>query len=382
MRRISFIFAVCCISFLVAPFSAYSAAVLPVVTGYSKQAEKILPSVVGVFVAGNTANVSENEKLLPSLQNTLVGRLPDDFLADLSAIGSGVIVSKDGDVLTNAHVIEGSDEVMVMLDNGKNYTAKVVGRDAETDIALLKLQNSPELKFVSFGNSDKTKVGDVVLAAGNPYGLGNSLSFGIISARFRDVYIGAYDDFLQTDVAINKGSSGGPLFNDKPELIGLNTAILSQDGNASGISFAIPSKVVKSVYDELKKNGKVKRGKIGVKVQPLSNEFAEFLGLNSAAGALISYVEPDGAAARVGIEAGDVILKFGGVKIENMRQFPKLVASAEVGSLVDVVLWCEGQEITLKVKIEEMDGSETVRGNNDNGGNNKLLRLEDGDYEN
>jgi len=156
----------------------------------------------------------------------------------------------------------------------------------------------------------------------------------------------------------------------------LNTAILSQDGNASGISFAIPSKTVKSVYNELKKNGKVKRGKIGVKVQPLSNEFARFLGLSSSAGALISYVEPDGAAARIGIEAGDVILKFGGVKVENMRQFPKLVASAKIGSLVEVVLWCEGQEITLKIKIEEMDDSETLRGNNN------LLHLEDGDYEN
>jgi len=376
MKRIILIFSACFMYCFIVPFVSYSAPSVPAVTGYSKQAEKIMPSVVGVFVAGETVIVSENERLLPSLQNTLVGKLPDDFLADLSAIGSGVIVSKDGDILTNAHVVEGAAEVMVMLDNGKNYVAKVVGKDAETDIALLKVQNSPELKAVTFGNSDKVKVGDIALAVGNPYGLGNSLSSGIVSARFRDVYIGAYDDFLQTDVAINKGSSGGPLFNDKPELIGLNTAILSQDGNASGISFAIPSKTVKSVYNELKKNGKVKRGKIGVKVQPLSNEFARFLGLSSSAGALISYVEPDGAAARIGIEAGDVILKFGGVKVENMRQFPKLVASAKIGSLVEVVLWCEGQEITLKIKIEEMDDSETLRGNNN------LLHLEDGDYEN
>lgn len=364
-----------CFTYVFAAFSSLCpASAASSNTGYSKQAEKILPAVVSVFVAGD-ALVSEDERLLPPLQNNLVGKLPDDFLANISALGSGFIVSKDGDVLTNAHVVDNADEIMVMLNDGKVYAAKLTGKDAETDIALLKIQNAPSLKAVTFGDSDKTRVGDIVLAVGNPYGLGNSLSSGIVSARFRDMYIGAYDDFLQTDVAINKGSSGGPLFNDKTELIGLNTAILSQDGNASGISFAIPSKTVNSVYKELKSYGKVKRGKIGVKVQPLSNEFARFLGLNSTAGALISSVEPDGSAARIGIEAGDVILKFGGAKIENMRQFPKLVSSAQVGSLVEIVLWCEGQEITLKIKIEEMDSSETVRNRSN------ILHLDDDAYE-
>ena len=334
-------------------FGAYSAD-----KGFSRQAEKILPTVVSVFVSGDTTLVSDNERPLPSLQNNMVGRIPDDFLTDLSAIGSGFIVSKEGEVLTNAHVIEGASDVMVMTNNGKYYTAQIVGKDNETDIALLKIQNAPKLKEVVFGDSDKIKVGDIALAVGNPYGVGNSMSAGIISARSRDIYAGPYDDFLQTDVAINRGSSGGPLFNVNMELIGLNTAILSQDGNTSGIGFAIPSNTVKSVYADLKKYGKVKRGKIGVKVQPLSYEFARFLGLNSSAGALISSVEPNGPASRIGIEAGDVILKFDGVKIDNMRQFPKLVSSAKIGSVVELVLWCEGQEITLKITIEEMDADD------------------------
>ncbi len=326
--------------------------------GYSKQAEQILPTVVSIFVSGNHTSSSGDEHLLPSLQNTLVGRLPDDFLANLSSLGSGFIVSKDGDILTNAHVIEGAGEIMVMLDSGKNYSAKLIGKDLETDIALLKLQQAPQdLKAVTFGDSEKSRVGDIVLAVGNPYGLGNSMSVGIISARFRDIYIGDYDDFLQTDVAINKGSSGGPLFNEKMQLIGLNTAILSQDGNSSGIAFAIPSETVKSVYSELKANGKVRRGKIGVKVQPLSTELASSLRLPSSKGALVSSVERGSSAALIGVEEGDVVLEFNGTKIENMRQFPKLVSSAKIGSLAKIVLWRNGKKITLNVKIDEKEGA-------------------------
>ena len=270
-----------------------------------------------------------------------------------TALGSGFIISADGYVVTNNHVIEDADEVEIELFNGGTLRATVVGTDPRTDIALLKVEANEPLPFVNFGESDEMRVGDWVLAIGNPLGQGFSVSAGIVSARGRTLS-GSYDDFIQTDAAINRGNSGGPLFNMRGEVVGVNTAILSPSGGSIGIGFSMASDVVVGVVDQLEEYGETRRGWLGVRIQNVSDDIADAIGLDEVAGALVTDV-PDGPAADAGIEAGDVILSFDGEEVADNRELVRLVALAPVGETVRVVIFRDGGTQTMLVTLGQLE---------------------------
>ncbi|MGR3570412.1 Do family serine endopeptidase [Brevirhabdus sp.] len=272
------------------------------------------------------------------------------------ALGSGFVVSGDGFIVTNNHVIDKADEIMIEFFDGKELEAKVVGVDTKTDIALLKVKSDKELPFVQFGESAKMRVGEWVMAMGNPLGQGFSVSAGIVSARGRSLS-GSYDDFIQTDAAINRGNSGGPLFNMNGEVIGVNTAILSPTGGSIGIGFAMSSDVVSKVIDQLEKFGETRRGWLGVRIQDVTDDVAEALGLKSSAGALVTDV-PEGPAKAAGMKAGDVIQTFEGAQVEDTRDLVRRVGNAEVGKTVDIGVLREGSEQTLKVVLGRRESAE------------------------
>jgi serine protease Do len=292
------------------------------------------------------------------------GRAPAD--RKVSSLGSGFVIDgKEGLIVTNHHVIEGADEIIVnFADGNKLKVDKVLGKDTKTDLALLKVTPKRSLAQVAFGNSQRLKVGDWVLAIGNPFGLGGSVTLGIISAKQRDIQSGPYDDFLQTDAAINKGNSGGPLFNMEGEVIGVNTAIISPTGGSIGIGFAVPSDTATVVIDQLKQFGETRRGWLGVKIQSVTEDIAESLGVKENTGALVSSVTPESPAAKAGIEAGDVVLKFDGRDISSMRGLPRVVAQTPIGKSVDVEILRKGQKKSFKVAIgrltEDEDKDSTV----------------------
>ena len=270
-----------------------------------------------------------------------------------NALGSGFIISPDGYIVTNNHVIDGADEIRVELFEGGELTAKLIGRDPRTDIALLKVDSDKPLPFFTFGNSDAAKVGDWVLAIGNPLGQGFSVSSGIISARNRTLQ-GSYDDFIQTDAAINRGNSGGPLFNMNGEVIGVNTAILSPNGGSIGIGFAMSSAVVDRVVAQLKDFGETRRGWLGVRIQNVDADMAEALGLDAAKGALITDV-PEGPAAKAGLKSGDVVLQYDGETVDDTRELVRLVADTEVGKAVEIQVFRDGKVETLPVTIGRLE---------------------------
>jgi serine protease Do len=271
----------------------------------------------------------------------------------VSSLGSGFVVDgKEGIVVTNNHVIEGADEIIVNFNDGtKLKVDKVLGKDTKTDLALLKVSPKRPLPAVAFGSSTKMKVGDWVMAIGNPFGLGGSVTVGIISAKQRDINSGPYDDYLQTDAAINKGNSGGPLFNMDGEVIGVNTAIISPTGGSIGIGFAVPSDTATVVVDQLRQFGETRRGWLGVKIQTITEDIAEASGVKENTGALVASVTAGSPAAKAGIQDGDVILKFDGKDVSSMRGLPRLVAQTPIGKDVDVELLRKGQRMTLKVAI-------------------------------
>ena len=273
----------------------------------------------------------------------------------VQSLGSGFVISPDGLVVTNNHVIEDADEVTINFPDGLSLTAEVIGTDPQTDLALLRIEHSAPLPFVAFGDSDAARVGDWVLAIGNPFGFAGSVSAGIISARNRDINAGRYDDFIQTDAAINRGNSGGPLFNMQGEVIGVNTAIISPTGGSIGIGFAVPSTLAARIVNQLQEYGITKRGWLGVRIQTVNDELAEALGLERPAGALVAEVTPGGPAAEAGIEAGDVILNFDGKDVTEMRTLPRLVADTEVGKAVRVTVFRQGKTQTLKATIGLLD---------------------------
>ncbi|HEY8194495.1 MAG TPA: Do family serine endopeptidase [Hyphomicrobium sp.] len=275
----------------------------------------------------------------------------------ISSLGSGFVIDgKEGLIVTNNHVIEGAEEIDINFHDGSKLTVdKIIGRDTKADLALLKVTPKKPLADVKFGSSAKIEVGDWVMAIGNPFGLGGSVSLGIISAKSRDINSGPYDDYLQTDAAINKGNSGGPLFNMDGEVIGVNTAIISPTGGSIGIGFAVPSDTVSSVVEQLKKFGEVRRGWLGVKIQSVTDDIAETLGVPENSGALISAVTPDSPASKAGLEAGDVIMKFDGKDVSTMRGLPRIVAQAPIGKAVDVDLLRKGQHKTLQVTVGRLE---------------------------
>ncbi|PWC82143.1 DegQ family serine endoprotease [Azospirillum sp. TSO5] len=270
------------------------------------------------------------------------------------ALGSGFIIDPSGLVVTNNHVVADAAEIAVTLHDGTKLPAKLVGSDAPTDLALLKVESNKPLTAAHWGDSESVEVGDWVVAIGNPFGLGGSVTAGILSARARDIQQGPYDEYLQTDAAINRGNSGGPLYDANGAVIGINTAIYSPTGGSVGIGFAIPSSLAKPIIDQLKDGGKVRRGWLGVQVQRVTPDIAESLGVDGTGGALVTSVSPDSPAASAGLRQGDVITAFNGDPLEQMRQLPRLVASTGIGSTVPMTLLRGGKEESVQVTIGEL----------------------------
>lgn len=333
-------------------------------------AEKVSPAVVNITTSTLIEGRTGPQGIVPE------GSPFEDFFREFqdrnggdndnaprrsNALGSGFVISEDGFIVTNNHVIAEADEILVEFFPGdgqpkKELVAKVIGTDEKTDIALLKVEASGPLKYVKFGNSDTARVGDWVIAMGNPLGQGFSVSAGIVSARDRALS-GTYDDYIQTDAAINRGNSGGPLFNMEGEVIGVNTAILSPNGGSIGIGFSMASNVVVKVVDQLRKYGETRRGWLGVRIQDVTEDMAEAMGLEKPGGALISDV-PDGPAKEAGLKAGDVILSFDGVEVEDTRGLVRQVGEAEVGKSVRVVVHRDGGTQTVLVTLGRREDAE------------------------
>jgi serine protease Do len=276
----------------------------------------------------------------------------------VNSLGSGFIIDPSGLVVTNNHVIADADEVSVILNDGSTLKAEVLGRDTKTDLALLKVQSDKPLKAVTFGDSDKLRLGEWVIAIGNPFSLGGTVTAGIVSARDRDIQSGPYDNYIQTDASINRGNSGGPLFNLEGEVVGVNTAIISPSGGSIGIGFAVPSKTALPVIDQLREFKEVRRGWLGVRIQQVSDEIAESLNIRPPRGALVAGIDDKGPAKPAGIEPGDVIVKFDGKDIKEMRDLPRIVADTPVGKDVEVTIIRKGQEVIKSVKLGRLEEAE------------------------
>ena len=352
-------------------------------TSFARGPESVADVAEGLQEA--VVNISTTQTLKDSAENTPSGPGPkgspfeeffDDFFDNedkeglprkVSSLGSGFVIDPSGLVVTNNHVIEGADEIIINFTDGtKLKVVKILGHDTKTDLALLMVEPKRPLKAIAFGDSAKMRVGDWVMAIGNPFGLGGSVTVGIISATKRDINAGPYDDFLQTDAAINRGNSGGPLFNMEGEVIGVNTAIISPTGGSIGIGFAVPSNSAMQVIDQLKQYGETRRGWLGVQVQGVTDEIAASLGLQDAKGALIAKVSPESPAATAGLQPSDVILKFDGQPIESMRSLPRAVAATAIGKSVAIELLRKGQVMDVTATVgrlpEDEEAEDTVTG--------------------
>ncbi|MEX0921878.1 MAG: DegQ family serine endoprotease [Rhodovibrionaceae bacterium] len=285
----------------------------------------------------------------------LPGEPPQQRERRATSLGSGFIIEASGYIVTNHHVIADADEISVRLHDDTTLEAELVGSDEKTDLALLKVKSDKPLPAAQWGDSDAIRVGDWVLAIGNPFGLGGTVTAGILSARQRDINSGPYDDFLQTDASINRGNSGGPMFDIDGKVIGVNSMIYSPTGGSIGIGFAIPSRMAKAIVDQLKEHGTVKRGWLGVRIQTVTEELAEGMRLEEPRGALVASVTEDGPAEKSGIQQGDVILEFDGREVEDMRKLPRMVAETSIGREVPVVVWRKGERVTVDVELGELD---------------------------
>ncbi len=330
---------------------------------FADLADRFSPAVVNITTSTMVAGREQGSPIVPE------GSPFEDFFREFqdrnrgdraprrsSALGSGFVISEDGYIVTNNHVIAGADEITIEFFNGTELDAELVGTDEKTDIALLKVTADNALPFVNFGDSDLARVGDWVVAMGNPLGQGFSVSAGIVSARNRALS-GTYDDYIQTDAAINRGNSGGPLFNLDGEVIGVNTAILSPNGGSIGIGFSMASNVVKGVVDQLKEFGETRRGWLGVRIQDVTEDMADAMGLETASGALVSDV-PEGPAMEAGMQAGDVITSFDGVEVADTRGLVRQVGATQVGKTVRVTVWRDGKTETLKVTLGRREEAE------------------------
>ncbi len=351
-------FAVLCLFVLASPVRAADRP-----DSFADLAERLSPAVVNI----STSTVIKDDNG-PSLPRFPEGSPFEDFFKEFEdrgqsrraqSLGSGFIIDASGIVVTNNHVIENADKISVILANDEVFEAELIGRDQKTDIAVLKIDpGSSTLTAVSFGDSDKLRVGDWVMAIGNPFGLGGTVTAGIVSARGRDIGSGPYDDFIQTDASINRGNSGGPLFNLDGEVIGINTAIFSQTGGSVGIGFAISANLATQVVQQLQDFGRTRRGWLGVFIQEVTDDIAESLGLESANGALVASVTEDGPADQAGLQAGDVILKFDGKNVEKSRDLPRIVAETAVEKTVEVELVRNGKKLVRTVTLGELEQAE------------------------
>ncbi|MFN3207634.1 MAG: Do family serine endopeptidase [Roseovarius sp.] len=332
---------------------------------FADLADEVSPAVVNITTSTVVAQGTGPSPIVPE------GSPFEDFFRDLpnrngdgdrprrtSALGSGFVISEDGYIVTNNHVIETADEIIIEFFTGRELEATVIGTDPKTDIALLKVDADGPLPFVSFGDSDTARVGDWVIAMGNPLGQGFSVSAGIVSARNRELS-GTYDDYIQTDAAINRGNSGGPLFNLDGQVVGVNTAILSPNGGSIGIGFSMASNVVTRVVDQLQEFGETRRGWLGVRIQDVTDDVAEAMGLEKVAGALVTDV-PEGPAEEAGMQAGDVITQFDGFEVVDTRTLVRRVGNTEVGKTVRVVVFREGKTQTLRVTLGRREAAEGV----------------------
>ena len=336
----------------------------PVPESFADLADKLMPSVVNISTT-QTVRTSTNQLPFQFPPGSPFGEMFKDFERPTerkaSSLGSGFIINKDGIVVTNNHVIAGADDILVKVGD-KEYKAKVIGADPYMDIAVLKMDTTDKFKPVIFGDSDKARVGDWAVAIGNPFGLGGTVTAGIISARNRDINLTRYDDFIQTDASINQGNSGGPLFNLKGDVIGINTAIIAPGQSGSiGIGFAIPANAASNVIDQLIKFGKTKRGWLGVRIQEVTKEIAEVEKLKKAEGALVASVGENSPADKAGIKAGDIILNFDGKKIDTMRTLPKVVATTEVGKSVELKIWRNKRLISKRLVLGRLESSEEFK---------------------
>ena len=325
---------------------------------FADLAERLMPSVVNI---STTTTIKTKSNPFP-FQFPPGSPFKDMFEGtpqerQTSALGSGFIIDKSGIVITNNHVIKGADDIFVKVNGNKDYKAKLLGSDPLSDIAVLKIESEESFKPVNFGNSDKARIGDWVIAIGNPFGLGGTVTSGIVSARNRSIGLSRYEDYIQTDASINQGNSGGPLFNLEGDVIGINTAILGQSGSI-GIGFAIPSNSAEKVIDQLIKFGETKRGWLGVRIQVVTSEIAESLKLDKPRGALVASVAQGSPSDKGGIKDGDVILEFDGRLINEMKELPKIVAETEVGKKVNVKIWRNKKEISKQIILGRLETSD------------------------
>ena len=330
---------------------------------FADLAEKLMPSVVNI---STTQTVVTNTNPFPfefppgSPFEDMFKEFGTPQKRKASALGSGFIIDKKGIVVTNNHVIQGADDILVRVEGDKEYKAKIIGSDPLSDIAVLEIQSSDNFIPVKFGDSDKARIGDWVIAIGNPFGLGGTVTSGIISARNRSIGLSRYEDFIQTDASINQGNSGGPLFDMNGDVIGINTAILGQSGSI-GIGFSIPSNSATRVIDQLIKYGETKRGWLGVRIQIVTQEIADAVKLDKPRGALVASVANDSPSDKAGIKADDIILEFNGILIKEMRELPKIVAQTDVGKMVKVKVWRNKKEIIKEIKLGRLETSEDFR---------------------
>jgi len=344
----------------------------PAPDSFADLSEKLLPAVVNISTTQTLKNSDRGMEMPQFPPGSPFDELFKDFLErhggggqdarpqKVTSLGSGFIIDPAGLVVTNNHVIADADEITVTLQDGQAFKAELVGTDTKGDIALLRIKANKPLPAVSFGNSDQMRVGDWVLAIGNPLGLGGTVTAGIVSARSRNINAGSYDDFIQTDAAINKGNSGGPLFNIKGEVIGINTAIYSQSGGSIGIGFAIPANQAQKIVVDLQKYGKTRRAWLGVHIQTVTDDIAESLGLKDHGGALVADVTPNGPAAKAGLKSGDVILKFDGKDINEYARLPLIVSETPINKEVEVGILRDGKRQTIKVVVAELPDDKDI----------------------
>ena len=365
-----------------APAAAQTSAATPLqeLPSVADLADRLLPAVVEITIEAGNGNPAEPGETPPEAPGGQSQPSPDDpnnpfkdFFEDflrrgpgaepqqrMTSMGSGFVVDASGIIVTNNHVVEGAETIEVRFQDDTVLKAELVGRDPKTDLAVIRVKPDTPLPTVSFGDSDRLRIGEWVMAIGNPFGLGGSVSLGIVSARNRDINAGPYDDFIQTDAAINKGNSGGPLFNLKGEVMGINTAIFSPSGGSVGIGFSVPANTAKNVIDQLVQFGETRRGWLGVKIQSVTPDIAESLDLGKSGGALVADVTPTGPAEKAGIQAGDVIVEFNGRPVNSMRDLPKLVAETAIGSKVPVKLLRKGEEVSVMAEVGRLEDGEKI----------------------
>ena len=331
---------------------------------FADLAERLMPSVVNI---STTTTVMTNVNPFPGFKFPPGSPFEDMFKEfgepqerKSAALGSGFIIDEKGIVITNNHVIQDSEDIVVRVGGDKEYKATIIGADPLSDIAVLQIDSKEKFIPVKFGDSDKARIGDWVIAIGNPFGLGGTVTSGIISARNRSIGLSRYEDYIQTDASINSGNSGGPLFDMRGDVIGINTAILGKGGSI-GIGFSIPSNSAKKVVDQLIEFGETKRGWLGVRIQVVTKEIADVEKLDEPRGALVASVAPKSPSDKAGIKAGDIILEFNGTKIKEMKELPKIVAQTDVGKTVEVKVWRNKKEINKKIKLGRLETSEDFK---------------------